>query len=205
MKFLNLWNQARYTMALPVYDKIAGIFSSQRKKSIDKLNIHADENILILGAGTGLDLPFLPLCGSITAIDITPGMIHRLKKRAQKSGIVVNAMIMDGQKLSFPENTFDCVILHLIVAVIPDPVKCLQEAERVLKAGGRVAVFDKFIQEGKKPSILRKIINIFSGILFSEINRSIHKLLKSTSFIIQYDENAGFHGLLRILILRKPI
>jgi phosphatidylethanolamine/phosphatidyl-N-methylethanolamine N-methyltransferase len=40
---------------------------------------------------------------------------------------------MDGQDLIFEDKTFDYVILHLILAVIPDPEKCLLEVERVLK------------------------------------------------------------------------
>jgi len=52
-------------------------------------------------------------------------MIARLQTRAQRLRMTVDARVMDGQALEFPNESFDAAILHLIVAVVPDPVKCL--------------------------------------------------------------------------------
>ena len=52
---------------------------------------------------------------------------------------------------------FDAVVLHLILAVIPDPVRCLQEAARALRPGGRMVVFDKFVRGGRVPLALRLV------------------------------------------------
>ncbi|MEJ8757172.1 methyltransferase domain-containing protein [Pontibacter sp. H259] len=201
----NTWNRLRYTLYLPIYDLIADrIFRKYRKRSVELLNAKPDDAILILGAGTGLDLPYLQGYTNLIAIDITPGMITKLQERARKFGITVDAHVMNGQQLAFADNTFDAVILHLILAVIPNPIACIKEVERVLKPGGTVMVFDKFLPDGQQPSILRRVINQIASTLFSDINRSIGAIVSNTSLSIELNEPAALNGTFRLVRLRKP-
>lgn len=111
---------------------------------------------------------------------------------------------MDGQQLNFPDEQFDKIILHLILAVIPDPVKTIKEAERVLKPGGKIAVFDKFLDKDQQPSLLRKLINIITRALFTDINRRITDIIPGTELEIIHEEKADFGGTFKIIILQKP-
>lgn len=177
----NRWNRIRYTIYRPFYDLIAIYFHSFRKQSIESLNLKPDHKVLIVGAGTGLDLEFLTNQKSISAIDITPAMIDELKRRAESLEISVDARVMDGSKLDYPDNHFDAVILHLIVAVIPDPINCLKETERVLKTDGKFTIMDKFISSGRKPGLLRRLLNPVANIIATNLNRDIDKLLSQTN------------------------
>lgn len=190
----NTWNKIRYTIYQPFYDVAGGAFSEYREKSIDGLALMPEEKILILGAGTGLDLEYLTKQEQITAIDITPSMIADLMQRAEELGVPVKAKVMDGQALKFPDRKFDVVILHLILAVIPDPEECLREVRRVLKPKGRIAIMDKFVPADGRVSVMRKILNPITNFLFSDITRNINSLLEETGFIINGDEElrAGF-------------
>jgi phosphatidylethanolamine/phosphatidyl-N-methylethanolamine N-methyltransferase len=200
----NTWNRLRYTLYLPVYDLIADrIFRKYRKRSVELLGAKHNDAILILGAGTGLDLPYLQGYTNLTAIDITPGMIAKLKERAGELQVAVNAQVMNGQQLSFADNSFDAVILHLILAVTPDPVACIKEVERVLKPGGTVMVFDKFLPDGQKPSLLRRFLNQITSTLFSDINRSIGSIISHTSLKVELNEPAALGGAFRLVRLRK--
>ncbi|MBD1398670.1 methyltransferase domain-containing protein [Pontibacter sp. JH31] len=202
----NTWNRLRYTVYLPVYDLIADrVFRRHRKRSVQLLQAKPDDRIFLVGAGTGLDLPYLKGYTCITANDITPGMITKLKARAEKLGIPVDAHVMDGQQLTYADSIFDAVILHLIIAVIPDPVACIQEVERVLKPGGAVMVFDKFLPDGQKPSLLRRLFNQVASTLFSDVNRSIGNIVSHTSLQVELNESAAFGGTFRIVRLRKPL
>lgn len=201
----NTWNRLRYTLYLPVYDLIADrIFRKYRKRSVELLGAKPSEAILILGAGTGLDLPYLQGYTNLTAIDITPGMITKLKQRAEKLNLQIDAEVMNGQQLAFADSSFDAVILHLILAVIPDPVACIREVERVLKPGGSVMVFDKFLPDGQKPSMLRRLLNQIASTLFSDINRSIGNIIKHTSLVPELNEPAALGGTFKIIRMRKP-
>lgn len=201
----NSWNKIRYTLYTPIYDVIAGIFKASRKKSIDALNIKTGDKILIVGAGTGLDLEFLPNDCEIIATDLTPSMVSEIEKRNLKLKKNVKAIVMDGHKLEFNNEQFDKIILHLILAVIPDPVACIKECERVLKPNGEIAVFDKFVSADQEVSTIRKAFNLISNFLFSDITRKIEDILKNTKLKMISNEAADFNGNFRVIKIKNSL
>lgn len=199
----NRWNQWRYAFYAPFYDNVASLFKKARERSISLLEVGEQDKVLIIGAGTGLDLPFLPEQCDITATDLTPAMLSKIPDNMKSSHPKLKIMAMDGQRLAFENNSFDKVILHLILAVIPDPVACLKEAERVCKPGGSIAIFDKFIPEGKSSGFFRKFLNVFTNILATNINRDFSVILEQTQLSKKHQENAGFRENFRIVLLEK--
>ena len=199
----NSWNKIRYTILTPVYDLIAGYFKESRKKSVDALEIKAGDKVLIVGAGTGLDLAFLPNDCEIVATDITPAMIERIKKRSSTSNRRVQAIVMDGQRLEFADNSFDKIILHLILAVIPDPIACIKESERLLKPGGHIVVFDKFVHRDTKASMLRRVANLLTNLIFTDITRNFESILSKSGLRMINDIDADFNGNFRLIKLTK--
>ncbi|TCP15110.1 phosphatidylethanolamine N-methyltransferase /phosphatidyl-N-methylethanolamine N-methyltransferase [Crenobacter luteus] len=197
---LNRW---RYTLYAPIYDRVAGAFARQRRRAIALLAPQPDERVLIVGAGTGLDLDYLLAQRALTAIDLTPAMVDALAARAAHLGLAVDARVMDAEALAFPDESFDAVVLHLILAVVPDPVACLSEVERVLKPGGRVVVFDKFLPDGARPGLARRLLNLIARLVATDINRRLGDILAATRLTKIHDEDAGFGGFFRIALLRK--
>lgn len=199
----NRWNKIRYTIYAPGYDLLGRIFSESRNKSIQELGICPGDEVLIVGAGTGLDLEFITENCHITATDITSAMIAQIVRKNTLLDRNLTALVMDGQHLNFPDESVDKIILHLILAVLPDPVACLKECERVLKPGGQIAVFDKFVPKGHSLSLLRKIFNPITNMLFSNINRSFETIVSETELQTKSDQPADFNGNFRIIRLRK--
>jgi len=199
----NRWNRIRYSVWSPVYDRLASIVKARRKRSIEVAAIQLGERLLILGAGTGLDLEFVPRQAAITAIDITPAMIARLEERARRLGLSVNARVMDGQALEFPDASFDVVLLHLILAVIPDPVRCMGEVARVLRPGGRAVIFDKFVADEGKPTLGMRLLQPIISFLGTEITRRLGPILSTTGLRRIHQEAAGFKGLYQIVVCEK--
>ncbi len=196
------WNRIRYTLYAPIYDLVAGAFAPYRQRSLQRIqNTHG--RILLIGAGTGLDLPYLPKTAQIVATDLTPALLVQLQWRAARLGLQVESRVMDGQAADLPDEQFDLIVLHLILAVIPNPVLCLQEAERMLKPGGQLLIFDKFYSGGEKTSVLRRLLNLITSFLFSSINRRIEKLVASTSLSLVENSPAAFGGVFRLIELRK--
>ncbi|UTH75599.1 class I SAM-dependent methyltransferase [Chromobacterium sp. IIBBL 290-4] len=197
------FNRWRYDLYAPLYDKVAQGFAAARRRSIGLLNPQPNEQVLLLGAGTGLDLDFLVRCRHITAIDIAPAMLAQLRERAAKLGVEVRAEVMDGHQLAFPDASFDAVVLHLVLAVIPDPQACIREVERVLKPGGHVAVFDKFLADRKRAPLWRRAGNLLARAVATDINRRLGDIVAVTQLQRIHDEDAGLGGFFRIALLRK--
>jgi phosphatidylethanolamine/phosphatidyl-N-methylethanolamine N-methyltransferase len=201
-----MWNRLRYSAWAPVYDALAGAagFTEARRRSIGRLNLAPGNRVLLVGAGTGLDLEYLPADVVITAVDVTPAMLKRLQARAARFGRQVSAHVMDARHLHFADESFDAVVMHLIVAVMPDPEQGLQEAARVLRPGGRIAVFDKFLRQDERPSVRRRLLNLIAKPLFSDMNRHLEPLVATTSLQVERDEPIAFGGVYRIATLIKP-
>jgi ubiquinone/menaquinone biosynthesis C-methylase UbiE len=201
-----MWNRLRYTLWAPAYDAIArlGGFDGARRLSIERLRLAPGDSVLIVGAGTGLDLEFLPSNVHVTAIDVTPAMLKQLEHRAAGMGRSVTARIMDARQLAFPDSSFHAVVLHLILAVMPEPERGLNEAVRVLKPGGRIAVFDKFLRDEERPSLKRRLLNTIAKPLFSDLNRRLGPLVAGTPLVAEHDEPVAFGGTYRAVTLVKP-
>jgi ubiquinone/menaquinone biosynthesis C-methylase UbiE len=199
----NTWNRFRYTLYTPFYDVVARRLEHGRRRAIEQLNVRPDDRVLIDGCGTGLDLEFLPRAARISAIDITPSMVERTRTRGHSLGMSVDGAVMDAAALRFPDASFDCVLLHLVLAVVPDPVGMAREAARVLRPGGRVSVFDKFLPDGGRPSLLRRTVNLATNVVATNINRRLGPILEESGLRIVHEEPSVFGGMFRVAVLES--
>jgi phosphatidylethanolamine/phosphatidyl-N-methylethanolamine N-methyltransferase len=200
----NRWRRITYTFWAPGYDFFAWIFRRRRVRAIQLLALQPQERVLIVGAGTGLDLPLLRRDLHVTAVDLTPAMIRRLTMRAARLGLPLDARVMDAHELDYADGSFDVVLLHLILAVVPDPVKCIREVQRVLRPGGRAVVLDKFVPEGASPGFVRRLFNPVAQFFFTDMTRKLGAIIQAAPALrVTHDEPAGWGGFFRIALLQK--
>jgi ubiquinone/menaquinone biosynthesis C-methylase UbiE len=146
-----------YRLFAPVYDlAIRRASRAARAASLARLPVHGDARVLVVGIGTGLDVPHLPPGNDYVGLDLTAAMLARVPPGERLALVRGDAM-----RLPFADCAFDYVVLHLIVAVVPAPAHCLAEAERVLRPGGRAYVLDKFLRPGERAP-LRRALNAVS-------------------------------------------
>jgi hypothetical protein len=86
------------------------------------------------------------------------------------------------------------MVLHLVVSVVPDPVACMHEAARVLKVGGRLSIFDKFLPDHATPSFLSRLGGSIVNVLFFDLNRQLGPLLTPLPLQVQHHEHALLDG-----------
>ena len=125
----------------------------------------------------------------MTAFDLSPKMVERARRRAADLGLEARVEVGDAMRLPYPDASFDAVLLHLILAIVADPRAALQEVARVLRPGGRVAVFDKFVPgDACRPGLVRRALNVPSRLLFTDLTRCLEPLVAESPFVLVYQE-----------------
>lgn len=166
-----------YTLIAPLYDAVlAGAGMRLRAASLDQLPREGSLRILISGIGTGLDLPYLPACHHYLGLDLTAAMLDRAKSRT--GNLRVDLVQGDSMSLPFANESFDYVVLHLILAIVPDARACLDESARVLKPGGKVLVLDKFLKRGEQAGF-RRVLNKISQHVVTRLDVIFEDVLDS--------------------------
>lgn len=193
--------QQSYTLLAPFYDAaIRSATRRARQRSLAALPT-TPGRILLAGVGTGLDLPHLPAQHHYVGLDLTHAMLHRALPHSQH--VDFNAIQGDAQQLPFADASFDCAVLHLILAVVPQPARCLGEISRVLRPGGQVLVFDKFLRPGQR-AFLRRLVNPLVRRLATQLDVVFeHTLAEVPGLSLEDDRAALAGGWFRLIRLRK--
>lgn len=193
-----------YSLLAYIYDPlIQKATAVWRQRSFAYIEQATDKKILINGIGSGLDIPFLQTGCHYTGTDITPAMLKKAQRRADSSPCSITLEQADSMALPFADNSFDVVIMHLILAVVPEPEKALSEASRVLKPGGRIHIFDKFLKPGEFAPV-RRFINLFSRHIASRTDVIFETLLNSRQdLMLVHEEPALANGWFRFILVEK--
>lgn len=189
-----------YRRWAPVYDRLLGpLFRDARRRSIAGLQLGVDDAVVLPGIGTGLDLPLLPRVRRAAGIDMTAEMLARA---AHAGGASAPALLVaDAQRMPLQDGAFDAAVLHLILAVAPDGRAVLAETCRVVRPGGRIAVFDKFASEGGA-SAARRALNAVARRAGTEITRQFGAMWAGLPLAVTREESA-IRGAYRIIWLRR--
>lgn len=128
-------------------DKACGIgpISKQRQKIVP----FAEGVVLEVGIGSGQNLPFYdPIKVSrIIGVDPDDHIWKRSTKRRADCPIEIERIGLSGEDIPLEKNIADTVVVTYSLCTIPDPVKALNEMNRILKPGGQIL----FTEHGKAP------------------------------------------------------
>ncbi len=190
-----------YTLIAPFYDAaIARATRVARQRSLAALP-ETPGRVLLAGVGTGLDLPYLPKHHHYVGLDLNRAMLGRALPRVQEFDFL--AVQGDAQCLPLAKQSFDAAVLHLILAVVPEPARCFAEISRVLKPGGQVLVFDKFLRHGQT-ALLRRMANPLMRRIATRLDVIFEDLLREApDLILEHDQPALASGWFRMIRLRK--
>ena len=105
-------------------------------------------DVLEVGFGTGLNLPHYPAqVRRITTVDPNAGMHRLAQQRVRRSKIEIDQRVLNGERLPFESDHFDCAVSTFTLCSIENVGQALSEVYRVLKPGGRFL----FLEHGLSP------------------------------------------------------
>jgi phosphatidylethanolamine/phosphatidyl-N-methylethanolamine N-methyltransferase len=187
----------RLTFLYPIIDLF---LRSQKRKLFRKINNFPYGRILEVGVGNGAHFKYYNT-HEIIGIDTSRSMLTHARKHLKRN---IQLIHMDGEKLLFPNEAFDYVVLSHVIAVVGDPDKLLEEVYRVLKPNGKVFILNHFTPNNwlkyidKTFKYISKLVFFKSVFHMSDV-RSIEK------FKLRMDINAGLSSYFKILIYYKKV
>jgi ubiquinone/menaquinone biosynthesis C-methylase UbiE len=108
--------------------------------------LHKGGRIRVLDVGCGpgiLTVALTPFVDEIVALDLTPEMIIRAKKRGEELGLTnIRFEVGRAEELPFDDGYFDVVVTRLMLHHLLSPATAVKEMTRVLRKDGFVVVAD---------------------------------------------------------------
>jgi phosphatidylethanolamine/phosphatidyl-N-methylethanolamine N-methyltransferase len=157
--------KAAYRRYASVYDAMFGpVLQPGRKAVLQALELRPGERVLEVGVGTGLSLPLYPRDVRITGIDVSREMLEKARRRvAQRRLTNIEALLeMDGQKMSFPQASFDKIVAMYVLPVVENPAQLLQELHRVCRPDGEIFIVNHVRSDNRLIAAFEKGLARFS-------------------------------------------
>ncbi|TMN23371.1 class I SAM-dependent methyltransferase [Lentibacillus cibarius] len=125
------------------YDTLMKPLEHKRFRAIrSQLVQQATGKVLEIGSGTGANFPYYRNAVSVDAIEPNPIMREKSYTNWAQSTAPIHVWSASAEQLPFEDDTFESVVATLVFCSIPDPVKALDEIQRVAKPGAAVLLFE---------------------------------------------------------------
>lgn len=174
------------TSNLYQFDQSAGIPREVLRTSLGCGNptalaeLNPDEIVLDLGSGGGIDVLLsakrVGPRGKVYGIDMSDEMLILACDNQRKSGIE-NVEFLKGEIENIPlqDSVVDVIISNCVINLSVNKDRALQEAFRVLKPGGRLAISD-IVFRGTMPHEIRRNVELWIGCIAGALEETEYKV-----------------------------
>jgi SAM-dependent methyltransferase len=161
-------------------------------------------DVLELAIGTGRNLPLYPTNVSLTGVELSPAMLAVARRRAERLGRKVALHAGDAESLGFPDERFDTVVATLALCSIPDHVRAVAEARRVLRPGGRLLLLEHVRSPTRAVRTVQRLLEpIWLRVEADHLLREPLEAVAAAGLIVERCERSRL-GLVERVLARKP-
>ncbi len=163
------------------------------------------DDILEIGVGTGLTLPYFPAGKRVIGADLSIDMLKVAKAKVGAQGLDQVKLItaMDACRLGFADQSFDAVTAQFVITLVPDPEQALREMDRVLRPGGEIIISSRLVDaEGASAMFWRAVAPLAKAVGWS----SDFKVSRITDWALatgRYDVAHVGRGYFKVVRLKK--
>jgi phosphatidylethanolamine/phosphatidyl-N-methylethanolamine N-methyltransferase len=138
-----------YARWAPVYDLVFDNVMAAGRRAAVAAASRAGTEILDVGVGTGLELPYFERRARVIGVDLSEPMLRKAQERAAQRRLVQvrGLCVMDAARLAFADGAFDAVIAPYVITTVPQPEATLDEFVRVVRPGGEVVLVNHVAAE----------------------------------------------------------
>jgi phosphatidylethanolamine/phosphatidyl-N-methylethanolamine N-methyltransferase len=132
------------------YDRVYQRMLGPTQREAVRAACAAGPDILEIGVGTGLTLPYFDPKTRVVGADLSVDMLRVAQRKVDEQKLlhVRGLTVMDACRLGFPDESFDAVTAQFVITLVPDPEQALAEMDRVLKPGGEIVVSSRLVDDG---------------------------------------------------------
>ncbi|WP_336344355.1 methyltransferase domain-containing protein [Halalkalicoccus ordinarius] len=164
----------------------------------DLANCQDGDDVLDLGSGSGMDVFVAALhvgnTGSVTGLDMTNEQLEKARGLRDEAGLE-NVSFERGhiEDLPFEDETFDIVVSNGVINLSPKKERVFEEASRVLKPGGRVALSD-IISETEMPDSIKTNADLWAACIggAEQINEYTSMIETAGFDVVEVRENPQY-------------
>jgi len=141
---------------------------------------HVRGEVLELGIGTGLNLPHYPkTIAGLHAVDPANLLPKIVMARRTSQSFPIRIQHVTAESLPYDDRSFDFAVSTWTLCTIPDPVKALREARRVLKPDGMFLFLEHGQSEDERIAAWQDRLNPIQNIIGCgcNLNRRIDQLI----------------------------
>lgn len=197
--------RARYNRIARVYDLMEGL--AERRYSRWRADLWRQvkgPEVLEIGVGTGKNMPYYPEHVHVHAIDLSPAMLERARRRAAQLHVEVDLRLADAQRLPFEDNVFDDIVATFVFCSVPDPVRGLREAWRVAKPGGRLHLLEHVRAENALLGAFMDLLNpLVVRVVGANINRRTVENVRKAGWDVLSVRDLDSMGIFKHIVATK--
>ena len=168
------------------------------RKQREKIVHLAEGDVLEIGFGSGLNLPYYDAgkVRRIFGLEPSAGMRRKARPNVDASGLDVEFIDLPGEEIPLESQSVDTVLVTFTLCSIDDAAAALEGMRRVLRPGGKLLYCEHGASPDDRVRRWQERLNpgwkrVSGG---CNMNRDIPALIESTGFSITTDERMYIPG-----------